>query len=252
MGKVLTGAIAILLLLLAAALATPCYAATHHYTHHPAPAPAPVVAPVDPNIATIAAAHKLVSARLRDPTSGIFTQDTVRPNDIVCGSVRGKNAYGGYSSTVIHYIVDLKTQGVTMQPNTGDDDKDEPTSGTDVLDMMKALADGLSPAQASIRILTAYLAHWAAICEPKAAPAPAPAPVTPPPAPAPVAVSSVDLGSAAGPDQKVTAAATTFAPKDTIYAAVSTTGMAPSAVLNAQGQCYEIRSIGVKERLRFS
>jgi hypothetical protein len=71
---------------------------------------------------------------------------------------------------------------------------------------------------------------------PVAAPAsaPAPTPVTPPPAPAPVAVSSVDLGSAVGPDQKVTAATTTFAPKDTIYAAVSTTGMAPSAVLNAK------------------
>ena len=65
-------------------------------------------------------------------------------------------------------------------------------------------------------------------------PAPAPAPVTAPPAPAPVAVSSVDLGSAVGPDQKVTAATTTFAPKDTIYAVVSTTGMAPSAVLDAK------------------
>lgn len=64
--------------------------------------------------------------------------------------------------------------------------------------------------------------------------APAPAPVTPPPAAAPVAVSSVDLGTAVGPDQKVTAATTTFAPMDTIYAAVSTTGKAPSAVLNAK------------------
>jgi hypothetical protein len=66
------------------------------------------------------------------------------------------------------------------------------------------------------------------------APATAPAPVTAPPAAAPVAVSSVDLGSAVGPDQKVTAATTTFAPKDTIYAVVSTTGMAPSAVLDAK------------------
>lgn len=67
-------------------------------------------------------------------------------------------------------------------------------------------------------------------------PAPAPAPVTAPPAPAPapVAVSSVDLGSAVGPDQKVTTATTTFAPKDMIYAVVSTTGTAPSAVLNAK------------------
>ena len=66
------------------------------------------------------------------------------------------------------------------------------------------------------------------------APAPAPAPVTPPPAAAPVTISSVDLGTAVGPDQKVTAATTTFTPKDTIYVAVSTAGTAPSAVLNAK------------------
>jgi hypothetical protein len=74
---------------------------------------------------------------------------------------------------------------------------------------------------------------------PPATPAPAPAPAptaTPPPAAAPAAVtvSSVDLGTAVGPDQKVTAPATTFSPKDTIYAAVSTTGTAPNAVLNAK------------------
>lgn len=63
---------------------------------------------------------------------------------------------------------------------------------------------------------------------------PAPAPMAPAPAPAPVAISSVDLGTAVGPDQKVTAATTTFSPKDTIYAAVSTSGTAPSAVLNAK------------------
>lgn len=64
-------------------------------------------------------------------------------------------------------------------------------------------------------------------------PAPAPAPVTTP-APAPVAVASVDLGTAVGPDQKVTSPTTTFGPKDTIYAAVSTTGTSPSATLNAK------------------
>ena len=69
----------------------------------------------------------------------------------------------------------------------------------------------------------------------------APAPSTPPPtatpttpAAAPVAVSSVDLGTAVGPDQKVTAPTTSFSPKDTIYAAVSTDGTAPNAVLNAK------------------
>ena len=69
---------------------------------------------------------------------------------------------------------------------------------------------------------------------PVSTPAPAPVPATPPPAVAPVTVASVDLGTAVGPDQKVTAATTTFAPKDTIYAAVSTTGTAPNAVLNAK------------------
>lgn len=66
--------------------------------------------------------------------------------------------------------------------------------------------------------------------------APAPAPVAPPPPPvaAPVAVASVDLGTAVGADQKVTAPTTTFGPKDTIYAAVSTTGMAPSAAISAK------------------
>ena len=77
--------------------------------------------------------------------------------------------------------------------------------------------------------------------EPVPAPAPTPAPATPAPttpppapAPAPVAVESVDLGTAVGPDQKVSAPTTTFSSKDTIYAAVSTTGTAPNAVLNAK------------------
>lgn len=66
----------------------------------------------------------------------------------------------------------------------------------------------------------------------------APAPTTPPPvstpAPAPVAVASVDLGTAVGADQKVSTPTTEFAPTDTIYAAVSTTGTAPNAVLDAK------------------
>lgn len=44
------------------------------------------------------------------------------------------------------------------------------------------------------------------------------------PAPAPVAVASVNLGSAVGVDQKVTTPTATFAPTDTIYASVATTG----------------------------
>jgi hypothetical protein len=70
-------------------------------------------------------------------------------------------------------------------------------------------------------------------------PPPAPAPVsTPPPAATPaaqgVSVTSVDLGTAVGADQKVTSPTTTFSPKDTIYAAVSTTGAASNATLGAK------------------
>ena len=70
-------------------------------------------------------------------------------------------------------------------------------------------------------------------------PPPAPATVsTPPPAATPaqqgVSVTSVDLGTAVGADQKVTSPTTTFSPKDTIYAAVSTTGAAANATLGAK------------------
>jgi hypothetical protein len=42
--------------------------------------------------------------------------------------------------------------------------------------------------------------------------------------PAPVRVSAVALGTAIGPDKRVTAATETFSPKDTIYASVETAG----------------------------
>lgn len=60
-------------------------------------------------------------------------------------------------------------------------------------------------------------------------PMPAPAPM---PMPAPVsdfAVNSIDLGNSVGADMKVAMPATTFAPRDTIHASVSTTGMATNA-----------------------
>ncbi len=63
--------------------------------------------------------------------------------------------------------------------------------------------------------------------EPKTEPAPAPAPaVEPAPAPVPagVAVTSVTVGSAIGADKKVTTATESFAPTDTMYASVDTTG----------------------------
>ena len=75
----------------------------------------------------------------------------------------------------------------------------------------------------------------------ESAPPPPAATTTPAPAPAPaapvaqgVSVASVDLGTAVGPDQKVTSPTTTFGAKDTIYAAVSTTGAAPNATLEAK------------------
>lgn len=73
---------------------------------------------------------------------------------------------------------------------------------------------------------------------PKPAPAPAPAPATPPPAVAPAApavqVTGVTLGSAVGADGKITAATTTFSPKDTIYAVLSTTTASPNASIVAR------------------
>ena len=59
---------------------------------------------------------------------------------------------------------------------------------------------------------------------------------TPPattPASGAVQVASVDLGSAVGADEKVTAATTSFTPKDTIYASVATTGSG-TATLDAK------------------
>ena len=60
-------------------------------------------------------------------------------------------------------------------------------------------------------------------------PVPAPAPMEP--APATVSVTGVTLGNAVDAEQKVTTAATTFAPKDTIYASVATDGAANGATL---------------------
>lgn len=69
--------------------------------------------------------------------------------------------------------------------------------------------------------------------DPPPAPAPAPAPKTAPapaPAPAGVSVSSATLGSAVGPDKKVTAPKESFAKGDTIYVAVDTAGSGTAAV----------------------
>jgi hypothetical protein len=70
---------------------------------------------------------------------------------------------------------------------------------------------------------------------PPPAATPAPAPATPPPAPAATAsVTGVDLGTAVGADKKVTMPATTFKPKDTIIAAVSTSTSDPAAAVSGK------------------
>ena len=86
-------------------------------------------------------------------------------------------------------------------------------------------------------VLSAVVALGA--CAKKEAPAPPPEPTpvpvaTPAPTPAPFKVTSVDLGKSVGDDKKIKDAATTFAPKDTIYAAVSSEGAAPKATLKAR------------------
>jgi hypothetical protein len=62
--------------------------------------------------------------------------------------------------------------------------------------------------------------------------APAPPPVSA--APAPFRVASIDLGKAVGPDKRVAAPASAFAPTDTIYASVASEGSAASVTLTAR------------------
>ena len=87
-------------------------------------------------------------------------------------------------------------------------------------------------------MLAAMLGSAALVgCKKKEEPAPPPpvasepAPTTPAPAPMPAtaSVSAVDLGNAVGSDMRVTAPMSSFAPKDTIYAAVSTASSDPAA-----------------------
>lgn len=54
-----------------------------------------------------------------------------------------------------------------------------------------------------------------------------------PPAATGLAVASIQLGSQIGADKSVTAPKSTFGPRDTIYAVVSTTGVATDASLEA-------------------
>ena len=86
-------------------------------------------------------------------------------------------------------------------------------------------------------VLAAMLGSAALVgCKKKEEPAPPPSAETAPapaPAPAPMpttaSVNSVDLGNAVGADMRVTAPMTSFAPKDTIIAAVATGTSDPAA-----------------------
>jgi hypothetical protein len=49
-----------------------------------------------------------------------------------------------------------------------------------------------------------------------------------------VAVTQVDLGKSVGADKRVTSSMTEFAPTDTVYASVATSGSSPSATLQAK------------------
>lgn len=87
-------------------------------------------------------------------------------------------------------------------------------------------------------VLAALLGSVALVgCKKKEEPAPLPPvasepatmPTTAPAMAAMAMVNSVDLGNAVGADMRVSAPMTTFAPKDTIYAAVSTGTSDPAA-----------------------
>ena len=66
---------------------------------------------------------------------------------------------------------------------------------------------------------------------PPVASEPAPTMETPAPVAATASVTGVDLGNAVGADMRVTAPMTTFGPKDTIHAAVTTATSDPTAAV---------------------
>jgi len=88
----------------------------------------------------------------------------------------------------------------------------------------------IAAALATVALAGCKKREEAATVTPPPAAEPAPMPTTPAPAPAASAsVTAVDLGTEAGADMRITAPKTTFAPKDTIIAAVSTSTSDPAA-----------------------
>jgi hypothetical protein len=82
-----------------------------------------------------------------------------------------------------------------------------------------------------------FAAAAAPACKKKtdtAAAAPDTSMAAPAPAATPFAVQGVEVGKQLGADKKVASPATSFAPKDTIYASVATEGSAPSKTIVAR------------------
>jgi hypothetical protein len=71
-------------------------------------------------------------------------------------------------------------------------------------------------------------------CKKKEAPAPPAEAAATAPAPPAFAVQGIDVGKSIGADKKVTAPATTFGRRDTIYVSVATEGAAPSKTISAK------------------
>jgi len=89
----------------------------------------------------------------------------------------------------------------------------------------------------ALPVLVLAAAVSLAACGKKEPPPPPPTPIpvaTAVPTPVPFKVVSVDLGKSIGDDKKIKDAATTFGPKDTIYAVVATEGVAPKVALKAR------------------
>jgi hypothetical protein len=89
----------------------------------------------------------------------------------------------------------------------------------------------------SAALFAVFVAVALAACAKKEPPPPPPTPMPAPTAvstPVPFKVTSVDLGRSVGEDKKIKDAATTFGPKDTIYAAVSSEGAVAKATLKAR------------------
>jgi hypothetical protein len=93
----------------------------------------------------------------------------------------------------------------------------------------------------TIRRSAAWLALglvWVAPACKKAAPPPAAEPPQAaepaPPAPTPFTVKGVETGKAIGSDKKIATPTSTFGPRDTIYASVTTEGAAPSKTITAK------------------